>query len=321
MILRISKFPPLLAVLALGCSGNDASDSTQIEQRLSGSEVVEITQTDNEPVVQIWFKGAKGQGSGVLLAPDIVLTAAHVVQDFRNAPGRIEVVHGVGTANKSETVGKQVAIHWTHVAGLKTEGALERRDIALIQLEQPIASFSGTFDTNIVAFEESGLTVTAGPCTVDGVKLPQKRLCSAEGTIVASPIDLDGDAFDLKLKQRWFNPSAHIVKGDSGAPVYRENCAVGGICEFGPGILGLVTGNIKTATQTRTGSHGTIHSVDLVDPLFETIGWISRVREVWGSPQLTDCFAPYQTSNAPHVVCASKKNKTASLDLQLGFGG
>lgn len=94
----------------------------------------------------------KGFCTGALIAPDIVLTAAHCLFDFdtgaRIADGTVEFLAGWrnGQALAYRNV-RRALVHPDYVHEGRPEGNNSRHDLALLQLDQPIRS------TQIVPFE------------------------------------------------------------------------------------------------------------------------------------------------------------------------
>lgn len=311
----------VLATMLAACSSEGGDSARTKERALTGAGTTQITDTQNEPVVHIQVKGV-GWGSGVLLASDLVLTAAHVVEKARQNPDLITVYHGRGTDELATEKATKVATHKSWTGGAPSIQNLDDVDLALVKLAAPLASFQSVADPNFVAFSNVGLTVAAGPCSLNGFDLvPGTSLCSATGTVSSTPVPFgSGNDLDLRGKYAWLESGGRLKRGDSGAPVYFQNCPAGGPCFFGPGIGASVSGNIRYAEQTRTGNMTTSVSVDLLQPLAFDSEWIRLTSEELGRPTPSECFAPFRKSSvAPHVVCATKKNKTASLDLRFGY--
>jgi V8-like Glu-specific endopeptidase len=181
-------------------------------------------------VVQIQAQlpdGSSIQGSGVMVAPDEVLTAAHMVweQGVGTATG-VEVIPGYNQG--AEPFGSVSATDWHFLAvndanGTETQDQ-SANDIALVHLSQPIGNevgwmgiqtnFAGGSDVHITGYPASlGGTTYNGQVMVDSIARP---------------------TLDQQLSLMDF-PAGTTNHGDSGGPIWEIGR------DGSPYVLGVVS--------------------------------------------------------------------------------
>lgn len=166
-------------------------------------------------------------GSGTLVAPDWVLTAAHVVDEAAVIGGRLSVLF-----DKQEIEVIRVVIHPDYPAWPNKEKKVGWPDVALLKLKRPVAKlvpvplYRGKDEAGqtatIVGFGVVGNFATGAPNGRDAVKQPLVRLAGTNviekvwiGDRCLTQVSRLGDATDLE---------AGILGGDSGGPLLlKEN--------------------------------------------------------------------------------------------------
>jgi V8-like Glu-specific endopeptidase len=189
--------------------------------------VVEITDTDGPYDVQ---------GSGVLIAPNLVLTAAHVVWDTDYGPASdIEVAPGAYEGIAPFGYGAAAAVNYNEVddaSDVESEQQ-SQEDFALIELATPFASIGAmTLEAN---YTGGSVNVTGYPASANGV------MVNSIQTVTQDPYYslLDG---------------ADLGSGSSGGPVWYD----------GPGDVPEVVGLVSTGNGT-DGYFVQLTSADLAE--------------------------------------------------------
>jgi secreted trypsin-like serine protease len=202
--------------------------------------------------------------TGAVIAPKIVLTAAHCVQP--GADYRI-VEYGAGAPTLQNV--KSVAIH----PGFKMDAMLAHRataDVALLQLEAPAkgkaAAVLGMPNTPI----EVGSTFT-----IAGIGVTVRGDGKSGGTIRAANLIASGKPGTLQI--RLVDPVGQGTRdglgactGDSGAPAFEDK-------PNGPAIIGVVSWS--------TGPNGSAGCGGMtgVTPLTLYRDWIVQTARQWGA--------------------------------------
>jgi V8-like Glu-specific endopeptidase len=180
------------------------------------------------------------QGSGVLIGPEEVLTASHVV--YHQGVGTAENIvvspaYGVGGAPFGSASGVLFDYNAVDDAGDLITGDQSQYDFALIKLSQPFASL-GTMSL-LPGFAGGNVNVTGYPATSGGAQVTNPE------TVTADPYYtlLDGTA---------------LGPGSSGGPVWVETSS-------GPAVVGVVSSADNGAGSTGYNAQITAAAYDEIE--------------------------------------------------------
>jgi Trypsin len=203
--------------------------------------------------------------TGALIAPKLVLTAAHCVQ-----PGAVYKIVEYGTDKQPQL--KEVITVSIHPA-FNMQAILAHRataDVALLQLEAPPKA------RNPGALGVPQVPIAVGSrFTIAGIGVTIRGEGNSGGTIRAAGLVATGQPGTLQI--RLVDPVAKGVRdglgactGDSGGPVFEEGQA-------GPAIIGVISWS--------TGPNGSAGCGGLtgVTPLTLYRDWILQTARAWGS--------------------------------------
>jgi V8-like Glu-specific endopeptidase len=231
-------------------------------------------------VVTYFADGYAAAGSGVVVGPNDVLTAAHVISDPNHgAPVAMQVAPGVVDGRAPLGVFDVAKVDFFPVDAdgdrfvLPSESAY---DLAVLGFTRPIAETSGAMalDPGFAGgpANVSGYAITGEPSNLDNAVGPVGML--AEGVLDISALD--------------------VVPGFSGGPVWHD-------LGTGPVVAGVVSTGIGAA--------------DLGNEYFdEVLGWIAANDDLLPIPVATAAVADAGTGPAAQVAATEAPAGQASLD-------
>jgi secreted trypsin-like serine protease len=221
--------------------------------------------TDGVGRAIVTIVGSRGNScTGSVIAPKVVLTAAHCVQ-----PGADYRIVDYSSGQPTLQNVTRVAIH----PGFKVDAMLAHRataDVALLQLEQPakgkVPAVVGMPDIPIAA---------GGRFTIAGIGVTVRGDGKSGGTIRAAGLVATGKPGTLQI--RLVDPVGGGTRdglgactGDSGGPVFADK-------QGGPVIIGVISWT--------TGPNGTdgCGGMTGVTPLTLYRDWVLKTARQWGA--------------------------------------
>ncbi|WP_375778165.1 trypsin-like serine protease [Bradyrhizobium sp. ma5] len=222
--------------------------------------------TDGVARAVVTIVGSRGNFcTGALIAPKVVLTAAHCVQP--GADYKI-VDYGPDRQPKLQDV-KTVAIH----PGFRMQAMTNHvatADVAVLQLALPVAGKAPA----VLGIPDIPVQV-GGRFTIAGVGVTVRGDGKSGGSIRVISLIANGKPGTLQI--RLVDPVGHGVReglgactGDSGAPVFEDK-------QGGPVIVGVVSWS--------TGPNGTAGcgGITGVTPLMLYRDWVMQTARQWGA--------------------------------------
>ena len=241
-LLVLLSAPPALAIVGGGAASSDGV----------GRAIVTIV-------------GSRGNFcTGSVIAPKLVLTAAHCVQ-----PGADYRIVDYSSGQPALQNVKSVAIH----PAFKMDAMLAHRataDVALLQLEQPAKGKAPA----IVGMPDIPITV-GGRFTIAGIGVTVRGDGKSGGTIRVAGLVATGKPGTLQI--RLVDPVGQGVRdglgactGDSGGPVFEDK-------QGGPVIIGVISWS--TGPNGAAGCGG----MTGVTPLTLYRDWVLQTARQWGA--------------------------------------
>lgn len=215
MLKRMAGMLTVLSVAATGCATEEmtpASDDLSVESSpIRNGNVVLFPQLDS--TVRITTPGKAG--SGVLVAANWVLTAAHVIEGIQT-PIDVSVTRGnIGDTTAEVLFGHAVYNHPKHVLGGLSEDGTSDVDISLIRLT---GSFSNPTIRTISAGANSDFSGTSLLCAGYGKSVVDDPSSAGFLRTASLPVTDFATTWLLVEENNSLFGTQNALKGDSGGP-------------------------------------------------------------------------------------------------------
>lgn len=199
--------------------------------------------------------------SGALIAPDLVLTAAHCVMD--RASYRVSAVNRSFKPQRLRVVG--VAAHPTFVPGT-TPRTQPGVDLAILKLERPLGPDFQALDPSLAGRIGTGDEVTIAGFGVLSERLKRTARTLRQANLVSlGPVQVANRVLIVTDRNRLADTTgAGACRGDSGGPILaatQQGYRLSGITSWSSGAM-------RTAEPSACGG------LTAVTPVAEHIGWI-----------------------------------------------
>lgn len=204
------------------------------------AQTTELRKLDTEYAAKVWraigridLGGGRAYCSGTLIAPDLVLTAAHCLYKGKTdqlfAPSEIVFRAGLREGKAAATRRVRAAAAHAGYNPLETMSAKNvRNDVALLRLAEPISSY------DIPSFKLHQGRIAPGPVSV--VSYGKGRSTTQSRQKECQLLERGGDLMFF---------DCNSVPGTSGAPVFSHQNGRGQ-------IVAVISGRIKTGDLQRT---------------------------------------------------------------------
>ena len=199
--------------------------------------------------------------SGAVIAPDLVLTAAHCVMD--RASYRVAAVNRAFRSQRFRVAA--VAIHPTFVPGT-TPRTQPGVDLAILKLERPLGSDFLPLDPRFAGRIGTGEGVTIAGFGVLSERLKRTARTLRQTNLVSlGPIEVANRVVIVVDRNRLAETAgAGACRGDSGGPVLAAT--QGGYQLYG--IISWSSGALRTSQPSACGG------LTAVTPVGEHLGWL-----------------------------------------------
>ena len=210
--------------------------------------------------------------SGAVIAPDLVLTAAHCLTD--QASYRVVAVNRAFRPQRFRIVA--AAVHPAFVPGT-TPRTQPGVDLAIVKLERPLGQDFVPFDPSL-----SGLIDAGEGATIAGFGVSSERLKGTARTlrqtnlVSLGPVQVANRVLIVVDPQRLAETTgAGACRGDSGGPIL----AAGAGGYRLSGIISWSSGALRTRAPSACGG------LTAVTPVAEHLGWIASAVQGLSSPE------------------------------------
>ncbi|WP_328448311.1 serine protease [Streptomyces sp. NBC_00386] len=201
-------------------------------------------------------------GSGFFIAPNWVLTCAHVVRSGEG--NEVRVVYERGPGRGTSAVTGEVATVLPDRAGLPARGTWPSPDLALVRLREPVDHDCAYVTERPAAYYEEGVVLYSGWSVVGGELRRLSGTCTVQGTLGGwsddEQIRLGGDVLPPGVSG---GPVVDPVRGEVvGVLKSRTDRGLGGTCTGVEQLRSLPVPAEETAAEHDDPYHAVFHAHD-----------------------------------------------------------
>ena len=210
--------------------------------------------------------------SGAVIAPDLVLTAAHCLTD--QASYRVVAVNRAFRPQRFRIVA--AAVHPAFVPGT-TPRTQPGVDLAIVKLERPLGQDFVPFDPSLSGRIDAGEGATIAGFGVSSERLKGTARTLRQTNLVSlGPVQVANRVLIVVDPQRLAETTgAGACRGDSGGPILAAG--PGGYRLYG--IISWSSGALRTRVASACGG------LTAVTPVAEHFGWIASAARGLSSPE------------------------------------
>jgi secreted trypsin-like serine protease len=212
----------------------------------------------------VWIESSVGElCSGALIAPNLVLTAAHCMVD--QAAYRVVAFNRAFKPQRLRVVA--AAVHPGFVPGT-TPRTQPGVDLAILRLERPLGADFTPFDLRLVGRVDTGETVTlAGYGVLGETQRQSARTLRQTNLVSLGAVEVSNRVLIVADRTRLAQTSgAGACRGDSGGPILSATQA-------GYQLLGIVSWSSGALRSPRSSACG---GLTAITPVAEHLRWIGE---------------------------------------------